>query len=98
MISPIPMPGYRLSATGCRVRTPKADGRQPIALSQCDQFIFRLGHVRDGNLAQNLFNALADLAQRLAYRAAIGMLAIRSADGDARCDEYRALDGANHFV
>src|SRR5579872_4945910 len=55
----------------------------------------RFGHVENRYPAQDIFNAVADLAQRLAHRAPVRLIA-GPADGHARGHKKWTVDRLNH--
>src|SRR5512142_1590303 len=70
-----------------------------IASTQCHEFFGHacaVAHVPDGDLAQNVFYALAHPAQRFAHGATAGLPAF-AAGGNARRQEQRTFNRADHF-
>src|SRR2546429_1229557 len=54
-------------------------------------------HLRNLDALEHVLNALVHLAQRLADRAALGLITF-AAYRNASRDEQRPIDGSNHFV
>src|SRR5947209_17685319 len=62
----------------------------------CSHLFGLFAHVRNLYALQNRFDAFIHLAQRLANVAAVTLIAL-PADGHARGDKQRAVNGLNHF-